>query len=124
MHSFLRPFEGFFVRKFLKSWIACAVLKRRYQTAVANPCKILNVDQILFTAADSIKISIYCSQVPYISCRVWFGVRRFYQSISRLIASRIVYLLQQTQHCSSTYLFLIQTIFGWISFEHPLEILY
>ena len=56
MHSFVRPFEeGFFVRKFLKYWIACAVLKRRYQTVVENPCKILNVDQILFTAVNSIK---------------------------------------------------------------------
>ena len=56
MHSFVRPFEeGFFVRKFLKYWIACVVLKRCYQTAIANPCKILTVDQILFTAVDSIK---------------------------------------------------------------------
>ena len=45
----------FFVRKFLKYWIACVVLKRRYQTAAANPCKILNVEQMLFTVVDSIK---------------------------------------------------------------------
>ena len=56
MQSFVRPFEDdFFVRKFLKYWIACVVLKRRYQTAVANPCKILNVGQIPVTAVDSIK---------------------------------------------------------------------
>ena len=56
MHSFVRPFEDvFFVRKFLKYWIACVVLKRHYQTAVANPCKILNVDEMLSTAVDSIK---------------------------------------------------------------------